>query len=570
MLTINGIHGAELLKIKSLIRKAGRTAETKPTMHVAWNPSGLKISRGDTAVNIPACGAQQSGSVNILAKSAGQLVSWVKTFGSPEDFVVRLSKDGVEFQHGRAVLSCHVAKKNDKGDFDYHDFKASEFVARLSIGTKTLRDFLRAHAAINVGTHARESWKVVSNVLVSAADDSHVTLTAVSNGLTMSCKATVDGTVQGADTLGYGFLIPSRKVLDIIRKSEAPDDSIVTVKTTETGVYELDIDGVSTMFERETGTGFPTMSTLFRFGDKGDSVAVNVDVQALAKNIKALKSDFSTLSLVPGYGAILMSRDSDGVVTRVDTTCEVSGDGVTSTVVYTDVLERFAKFAKLAHADTAVCVQGGAQQPGNVVCKMGDMTLAFAHVTRADTVVPDEWPEATQAKQEAVKPKTEEKPRKAKRGGAVAKREQAKQEANQADVKPEAVKPRKPVEAKPEAKQAEQKQVEQADVKPEAVEPPADTQVIPEVPPKTTDTARVVKVSESVIPAMVIFRELPGMADVKRHDVRKIRDSHGRKVAYVVRDGKAVRILWREWYKHDDASLDATVRAMAESWAKAA
>lgn len=123
----------------------------------------------------------------------------------------------------------------------------------------------------------------------------------------------------------------------------------------------------------------------------------------------------------------------------------------------------------------------------------------------------------------------------------------------------------KPVEAEPEAKQ-----VEQADVKPEAVEPPADTQVIPEVPPKPTDTARVVKVSESVIPAMVIFRDLPGMADVAKRDVRKIRDSHGRKVAYVVRAGQAVRILWREWYRHDDASLDATVREMAEAWAKAA
>lgn len=142
--------------------------------------------------------------------------------------------------------------------------------------------------------------------------------------------------------------------------------------------------------------------------------------------------------------------------------------------------------------------------------------------------------------------------------------EQAKPEAKQE------AKPRKAEKAKPVAKQVEQKPVEQADVKPEPVEPSADTQVIPEVPPKTTDTARVVKVSESVIPAMVKFRELPGMADVTRHDVRKIRDSHGRKVGYVVRDGKAVRILWREWYQHDDASLDATVRELAESWAKAA
>ena len=125
-------------------------------------------------------------------------------------------------------------------------------------------------------------------------------------------------------------------------------------------------------------------------------------------------------------------------------------------------------------------------------------------------------------------------------------------------------------EPKPEPKpQAER--AEHTEAKPKAVaEPPADTQVIPEVPPKATDTARVVKVSESVIPAMAKFRELPGMADVTRHDVRKIRDSHGRKVGYVVRSGKAVRILWREWYRHDDASLDATVRAMAESWAKAA
>lgn len=113
-------------------------------------------------------------------------------------------------------------------------------------------------------------------------------------------------------------------------------------------------------------------------------------------------------------------------------------------------------------------------------------------------------------------------------------------------------------------------QAEHTEPKPATVEPPANTQVIPEVPPKPTDTARVVKVSESVIPAMVKFRELPGMADVTRRDVRKIRDSHGRKVGYVVRAGKAVRILWREWYRHDDASLDATVRAMAESWAKAA
>lgn len=126
----------------------------------------------------------------------------------------------------------------------------------------------------------------------------------------------------------------------------------------------------------------------------------------------------------------------------------------------------------------------------------------------------------------------------------------------------------KAVKPKPEAQQVEPKPA--AKPKPATVEPSADTQVIPEVPPKPTDTAHVVKVSESVIPAMVKFRELPGMADVTRRDVRKIRDSHGRKVGYVVREGKAVRILWREWYRHDDASLDATVRAMAESWAKVA
>lgn len=130
--------------------------------------------------------------------------------------------------------------------------------------------------------------------------------------------------------------------------------------------------------------------------------------------------------------------------------------------------------------------------------------------------------------------------------------------------KPQAAQKQKP-EPKP---QAEPKPT--AKQEPATVEPPADTQVIPEVPPKATDTAHVAKVSESVIPAMVKFRELPGMADVTRRDVRKIRDSHGRKVGYVVREGKAVRILWREWYRHDDASLDATVRELAESWAKAA
>lgn len=89
----------------------------------------------------------------------------------------------------------------------------------------------------------------------------------------------------------------------------------------------------------------------------------------------------------------------------------------------------------------------------------------------------------------------------------------------------------------------------------------AETQEIPEVPPQTNEDARVLQVSEHVIPACVTLKEYELTRDVPRKRRREFRDSRGRKCAYVVRADTGAFILWRSWYKHEDAEMDAAVRA---------
>lgn len=89
----------------------------------------------------------------------------------------------------------------------------------------------------------------------------------------------------------------------------------------------------------------------------------------------------------------------------------------------------------------------------------------------------------------------------------------------------------------------------------------AETQEIPEVPPQVNDQARVLQVSEHVIPACVTLKEYELTRNVPRKRRREFRDSRGRKCAYVVRADTGAFILWRSWYKHEDAEMDAAVRA---------
>ncbi|MDE5640653.1 MAG: hypothetical protein K2I40_02865 [Bifidobacterium castoris] len=89
----------------------------------------------------------------------------------------------------------------------------------------------------------------------------------------------------------------------------------------------------------------------------------------------------------------------------------------------------------------------------------------------------------------------------------------------------------------------------------------ADTQEIPEVPPTPNAAAQVLATSEDVIPATVTLREFALTRDVPRKRIRQFRDARGRKCAYVVRADDGAFILWRDWYEHEDAALDAEVRA---------
>ena len=107
--------------------------------------------------------------------------------------------------------------------------------------------------------------------------------------------------------------------------------------------------------------------------------------------------------------------------------------------------------------------------------------------------------------------------------------------------------------------EAETRAVESAPVLP--AECDAVTQEIPEVPPQTNEDARVLQVSEHVIPACVTLKEYELTRDVPRKRRREFRDSRGRKCAYVVRADTGAFILWRSWYKHEDAEMDAAVRA---------
>lgn len=107
--------------------------------------------------------------------------------------------------------------------------------------------------------------------------------------------------------------------------------------------------------------------------------------------------------------------------------------------------------------------------------------------------------------------------------------------------------------------EAETRSVESAPQLP--AECSAETQEIPEVPPQTNEDAQVLQVSEHVIPACVTLKEYELTRNVPRKRRREFRDSRGRKCAYVVRADTGAFILWRSWYKHEDAEMDAAVRA---------
>lgn len=87
------------------------------------------------------------------------------------------------------------------------------------------------------------------------------------------------------------------------------------------------------------------------------------------------------------------------------------------------------------------------------------------------------------------------------------------------------------------------------------------TQEIPEVPPQTNEDAQVLQVAEHVIPACVTLKEYELTRDVPRKRCKQFRDARGRKCAYVVQADTGAFILWRSWYKHEDAEMDAAVRA---------
>lgn len=111
----------------------------------------------------------------------------------------------------------------------------------------------------------------------------------------------------------------------------------------------------------------------------------------------------------------------------------------------------------------------------------------------------------------------------------------------------------------PEPAESEPRVVESAPQLP--AECSAETQEIPEVPPQTNEDAQVLQVSEHVIPACVTLKEYELTRNVPRKRRREFRDSRGRKCAYVVRADDGAFILWRSWYKHEDAEMDAAVRA---------
>lgn len=118
------------------------------------------------------------------------------------------------------------------------------------------------------------------------------------------------------------------------------------------------------------------------------------------------------------------------------------------------------------------------------------------------------------------------------------------------------------VEAEPavaEPEPAEPRAVESATTLP--AECSAVTQEIPEVPPQTNEDARVLQVTEHVIPARVTLKEYELTRDVPRKRCREFRDARGRRCAYVVKADTGAFILWRDWYEHDDAEMDAAVRA---------
>lgn len=112
---------------------------------------------------------------------------------------------------------------------------------------------------------------------------------------------------------------------------------------------------------------------------------------------------------------------------------------------------------------------------------------------------------------------------------------------------------------------------ETAGAEPEPVaEPTAETVEIPEVPPVANDKAKVLMVSESVIPAGVKASDIPALAGFPRR--KFFRDGKGRKVCYAAAvEGRCV-VVWRDWFDRSDELLEKTVTewCMARGFARAA
>lgn len=97
----------------------------------------------------------------------------------------------------------------------------------------------------------------------------------------------------------------------------------------------------------------------------------------------------------------------------------------------------------------------------------------------------------------------------------------------------------------------------------------ADTVEIPEVPPQTNEDARVLAVSEAVIPTIARVRDVfPDVPYRAVHAIRRVVENRDgtvskKKVAYVFRHGDEIQVLRRDRYEHSgrDEAVEAEIAA---------
>lgn len=101
--------------------------------------------------------------------------------------------------------------------------------------------------------------------------------------------------------------------------------------------------------------------------------------------------------------------------------------------------------------------------------------------------------------------------------------------------------------------------------KPKATPKPA------KAPAKTADPSPKT-VTIVTAPGMTPARDIPALAGYARKQWRHMRDSHGRKCAYVAHDGTRCVVVFRDWYHRDDAELEAALTAYVRrlGWVMAA